>query len=84
MLTALVLVSGVVCLVLGVRTFGARGTRVGRVVLDFPDQVHGVTYAIREIHASGVPVRTVHMVKISVDAGDELEVRAAIDAELAR
>jgi hypothetical protein len=63
-------------LVKGVRAFGARGTRVGRITLDFPARA-SVQPIVRDIRVNGVHVRSAHLLSITVDGGDMLEIQVS-------
>lgn len=58
----------------GIRAFGARGTRAGRITLDFPARA-SVQPIVRRISVNGVHVRTAHLLSITVDGGDMLEIQ---------
>lgn len=61
----------------GIRAMGARGTRVGRIALDFPERVFSVQPIVRRVTMGGATVNEVHVLSISVDSGDTLEVNAS-------
>lgn len=60
----------------GVRSFGARGTRAGRVVLDFPERA-SVQPVVRHVSVNGVPATTAHFIAVTVDGGDCVEIRSS-------
>ena len=68
---------GLVLLRQGWKSMGARGTRVGLAVLEEPDRIFSIKYFVRKILVSGVPVRDVRVLAISIDRGDALEVHLA-------
>jgi hypothetical protein len=71
------ILAGLYCFVVkGIRSFGARGTRVGRITLDFPTRA-SVQPIVRRITVNGVPVRDAHLVSVTVDAGDMLEIQVS-------
>lgn len=71
------IVAGLYCFVVkGVRSFGARGTRVGRITLDFPSRA-SVQPLVRRVIVNGIPVRDAHFVSITVDGGDTIEVQVS-------
>lgn len=58
----------------GFRSLGARGSRVGRIALDFPERA-SVQAIARRIVVNGIPVRTAHILSITVDGNDSMEVQ---------